>query len=50
MSKGAKESHYKKQPNATFLRTRIELLGSFFAAGEVDEIWLTFPDPQPKRK
>jgi tRNA (guanine-N7-)-methyltransferase len=39
-----------KQPNATFLRTRIELLGSFFAAGEADEIWLTFPDPQPKRK
>ena len=50
MWKGAKESHYKKQPNAAFLRTRIELLGSFFAAGEVDEIWLTFPDPQPKRK
>jgi tRNA (guanine-N7-)-methyltransferase len=50
MWKGAKESHHRKQPNATFLRTRIELLGSFFAAGEVDEIWLTFPDPQPKRK
>jgi tRNA (guanine-N7-)-methyltransferase len=39
-----------KQQNATFLRTRIELLGSFFAAGETDEIWLTFPDPQPKWK
>lgn len=50
MWKGAKESHHMKQPNATFLRTRIELLGSFFAAGEADEIWLTFPDPQPKRK
>jgi tRNA (guanine-N7-)-methyltransferase len=50
MWKGAKESHLMKQPNATFLRTRIELLGSFFAAGETEEIWLTFPDPQPKWK
>ena len=50
MWKGAKESHHMKQPNATFLRTRIELLESFFDAGEIDEIWLTFPDPQPKWK
>jgi tRNA (guanine-N7-)-methyltransferase len=50
MWKGAKESHNKKLSNVAFIRTRIELLGSFFAAGEVDEIWLTFPDPQPKRK
>jgi tRNA (guanine-N7-)-methyltransferase len=50
MWKGAKESHHMKQPNATFLRTRIELLGSFFSTGEIDEIWLTFPDPQPKWK
>jgi len=50
MWKGAKESHHRRQPNATFLRTRIELLGSFFGPGEIDEIWLTFPDPQPKRK
>jgi tRNA (guanine-N7-)-methyltransferase len=32
--------------NACFLRTRIELINSFFAAGEVNEIWITFPDPQ----
>jgi len=50
MWKGAKESYYKKLPNVAFVRTRIELLESFFAPGEVDEIWLTFPDPQPKRK
>jgi len=50
MWKGAKESYYKKLPNVAFIRTRIELLGSFFVSGEVDEIWLTFPDPQPKRK
>jgi tRNA (guanine-N7-)-methyltransferase len=47
--RGAKELHQRQMPNAAFLRTRIEFTGSFFASGEVDEIWLTFPDPQPKR-
>jgi tRNA (guanine-N7-)-methyltransferase len=49
MWRGAKDSHNLRLPNATFLRTRIEVTGSFFAPGEVDEIWLTFPDPQMKR-
>lgn len=31
--------------NAAFLRTRIELIDVFFSEGEVDEIWITFPDP-----
>jgi len=31
--------------NVAFLRTRIEQIASFFAAGEVSEIWITFPDP-----
>lgn len=31
--------------NAAFLRTRIEQLGGIFAPNEVDEIWITFPDP-----
>ncbi len=35
--------------NAAFLRTSIELLPYFFAPGEVDEIWITFPDPQMKK-
>ena len=35
--------------NVAFLRTDIELLPSFFAPGEVDEIWITFPDPQMKK-
>jgi tRNA (guanine-N7-)-methyltransferase len=34
--------------NAGFLRTRIEFIDRCFAAGEVSEIWITFPDPQPK--
>ncbi|HRG79995.1 MAG TPA: tRNA (guanosine(46)-N7)-methyltransferase TrmB, partial [Cyclobacteriaceae bacterium] len=31
-----------------FLRTEILFIESFFEAGEVDEIWLTFPDPRPR--
>jgi tRNA (guanine-N7-)-methyltransferase len=50
MWRGAKESHTLQLPNATFLRTRIEFTDSFFAPGEVNEIWLTFPDPQMKLK
>jgi tRNA (guanine-N7-)-methyltransferase len=33
-------------PNAGFVRTRIDFIKSFYAQGEVDEIWITFPDPQ----
>ncbi len=50
MWRGAKDSHQRQMPNAAFLRIRIEFAGSFFAPGEVDEIWLTFPDPQPRRR
>lgn len=50
MWRGAKDSLQKKMTNVAFLRTRIEFITSFFAPGEVDEIWITFPDPQPKRK
>lgn len=49
MWRGAKDAHILGLPNAAFLRTRIEVTGSFFAPGEVNEIWLTFPDPQMKR-
>lgn len=34
--------------NVGFIRMLIERLGECFEAGEVDEIWVTFPDPQPK--
>lgn len=46
MWRGAKSATERKMSNVGFLRTRIELIGSFFAAGEVSEIWITFPDPQ----
>ncbi len=46
---GAKEVNSNNIANAAFLRTDIELLPSFFAPGEVAEIWITFPDPQMKK-
>ena len=50
MWRGAKTVTERKIPNAGFLRTRIEMINSFFAEGEVDEIWITFPDPQLKTR
>ena len=46
---GAKQSNEEGLSNAAFLRTDIELIDRFFAAGEVSEIWITFPDPQMKK-
>ena len=43
---GAKKALEKPLPNARFLRTQIEMLPDYFSAVEVDEIWITFPDPQ----
>jgi len=34
--------------NVAFLRTMILLIENFFEDGEVDEIWITFPDPRPR--
>lgn len=50
MWRGAKTATERGMGNVGFLRTRIELIGSFFAPGEVDEIWITFPDPQLRTK
>lgn len=36
--------------NVGFLRTQILLLENFFEEGEVDEIWMTFPDPRPRKR
>lgn len=46
--RGAKTSSEEGLSNVAFLRTKIEFVQNFFAAGEVSEIWLTFSDPQPK--
>jgi len=34
--------------NVGFLRIQIEQLLDYFAPGEIEEIWITFPDPQPQ--
>jgi len=46
--RGAKTSLEEKLSNVYFLRTQIELLNYVFKENEIDEIWLTFPDPQIK--
>ena len=46
---GAKHAALAGLGNVAFLRTNIELIDSFFAPGEVSEIWITFPDPQMKK-
>lgn len=49
MWRGAKTVDEEKLPNVAFLRTRVEFVASFFGANEIDEIWFTFSDPQPKK-
>ena len=46
---GAKQAVQEGLGNAAFLRTNIEFITSFFAKDEVDEIWITFCDPQMKK-
>ena len=46
---GAREVEGKGISNAAFLRTEIENIASFFDTAEIDEIWITFPDPQMQK-
>ncbi|HTI60507.1 MAG TPA: tRNA (guanosine(46)-N7)-methyltransferase TrmB [Mucilaginibacter sp.] len=46
--RGAKDALEEGVNNVGFLRIQIETLLDYFAIGEVDEIWITFPDPQPQ--
>jgi len=45
---GATQALREGLKNVAFLRTNIEIIDYFFAPGEVEEIWLTFSDPQMK--
>ena len=45
---GAKQALQEQLPNVAFLRTNIEIIDRFFGEDEVQEIWLTFSDPQMK--
>jgi tRNA (guanine-N7-)-methyltransferase len=46
---GAQQAIDENLRNVGFLRTRIEFIHAFFAENEIDEIWLTFSDPQPNK-
>ena len=46
---GAKTAIEEKMNNVAFIRTRIDFIDTCFAENEVDEIWITFPDPQPQK-
>lgn len=48
MWSGATQALEEKLPNVAFLRTNIEIIDRFFDVDEVQEIWLTFSDPQMK--
>jgi tRNA (guanine-N7-)-methyltransferase len=46
--RGAKTALEDGVNNVGFLRIQIETILDYFGDGEVDEIWITFPDPQPQ--
>ncbi|MCW3076500.1 MAG: tRNA ((7)-)-methyltransferase [Bacteroidetes bacterium] len=46
---GAKHALENNLKNVGFLRTRIDFIDHCFAENEIDEIWITFPDPQPQK-
>lgn len=46
--RGAKTAIEENIPNVAFLRIQIENILNYFEAGEISEIWITFPDPQPQ--
>ncbi|RCH55585.1 tRNA (guanosine(46)-N7)-methyltransferase TrmB [Mucilaginibacter hurinus] len=46
--RGAKTALEDGVSNVGFLRIQIETILDYFAPGEIDEIWITFPDPQPQ--
>ncbi|MGL4597678.1 MAG: tRNA (guanosine(46)-N7)-methyltransferase TrmB [Bacteroidia bacterium] len=43
---GARQAIRENLTNAAFMRTRIDFVNALFGKHEVDEIWITFPDPQ----
>jgi tRNA (guanine-N7-)-methyltransferase len=50
IARGSQQALRGNLTNAAFLRTDIQYLEEFFAPGEISEIWITFPDPQPRDK
>ena len=46
---GAKKALENNLHNVAFLRTQIDQVNEYFSTGEVNEIWITFPDPQLRK-
>ena len=49
MWRGCKTSIEENLNNIAFLRTHVQIIDKYFCEGEVDEIWITFCDPQLKK-
>lgn len=47
---GAKQALADHMTNVAFLRILIDGLAAYFTPGEIDELWITFPDPFPRDK
>jgi len=47
--KGAKKALEKGRDNVRFLRIFIDHLDEYFATSEISEMWITFPDPYPRK-
>jgi tRNA (guanine-N7-)-methyltransferase len=48
--KGSSWAIEKNLKNVGFLRTNVLMLMDFFQPGEIDELWITFPDPRPRKR
>ena len=48
--RGCKTVDEEKLHNVAFIRTLVDHAERIFAHGEISEIWITFPDPQPKKE
>jgi tRNA (guanine-N7-)-methyltransferase len=48
--RGSRTVQEKQMKNVAFIRTQVDHVTRFFGPGEVSEIWITFPDPQPNKE
>lgn len=48
MWKGCKQSNERGMKNVAFIRNHVQNIWQFFDNKEISEIWITFPDPQPR--
>ena len=50
LQKGAYEAQARGLKNVRFVRARADQLGKLFKASSVEQLWITFPDPFPKKR